>query len=328
MKIAIDLNGGDKAPQAVIKGMLWALKRGYIKADQLCAIGDEQSLLAMHQEKSLRRIDFETATEKVAMADKPREIIKKKDSAMARGLRGIKENRFDAIVSAGNTAGMITLGINILSRLGRGIRPALAAPLPNLQGPCLLIDAGANAHTNALAEDLINFAKMGAIYAKNIWDLNEPKVALLNIGSEDAKGDDTLRLANQQLLDSGLNFIGNIEADKILTSEVNVVACSGIIGNNMLKFGEGVMGIFAKKLGWLWPVLKFWDSRHKDSDHEEVGGAILLGVNGIEIIAHGKAEAPSIANALRAARQEAEIKINTIIATELKDDKDDAENDT
>lgn len=250
MIVAMDLNGGDHAPKAVIKGMELAIINGYVKPEELVGIGTASAIDRAMKEKKLRKVELLECPEIILMGDGKNEIIKKKESTIAVGLRGVRDGEYDAFVSAGNTAAMVIWGALILSRLKRGLSPAIAVPLPNEQGPCLLLDAGA-IH-NATSEDLANCALMGTIYAERVWQINNPVVRLLNIGHETGKGNDSLKQGHQLLLDlhqqDMINFGGNIEGDEIFIEPANVIVCSGEIGNNTIKVAEGVKKLMEKNL--------------------------------------------------------------------------------
>ncbi|MFA5124908.1 MAG: phosphate--acyl-ACP acyltransferase [Patescibacteria group bacterium] len=318
LNIAIDLNGGDKSPHNIIKGIQLALKLGYVKPEELLAVGTEATVALAKKNKKLNGLSFLCCSERIEMSDNKEQIRKKKDSTIARGVRLLKNTSegAEAFVSAGNTGAMVLWGTIILGRIKRGLQPAIAVPLPNECGPCLLLDSGA-IH-NAQAIDLVNCALMGSIYAKEIWGLEQPIIKLLNIGSESGKGNDTLKLADELLKQqNGLNYQGNIEGDRIFTEPVNVIVCPGEIGNNTIKVAEGVMKLIKDKLGFIWKIFSFLYGHHKKTDHEEIGGAILLGVDGIEIIAHGKSQPLAIANAIRRAKMEATADILSKIKTGL-----------
>jgi len=319
MKIAIDLNGGDYAPKAVIKGIELAVKMGYCSLTEIIALGTTGAIKLAQQEKKLTGLKFFECQEEIEMHEKAMEIVKKKFSTIAHGTTMVKEGKADAFVSAGNTAAMVICGVRNLGRIKRGVSPAIAVPLPNDHGPCLLLDAGAI--PNASAADLNNCAIMGSIYAKRIWGLDQPIVRLLNIGREIGKGNDTLKLAGQLLTEAdsngSINFQGNIEGDRIFTEQANVIVCPGELGNNTLKVAEGAVKLIQSKLGWIWKVISFVYVHHRRTDYQEVGGAILLGVNGVEIIAHGKSKPLAIANAIRRAKLEVEAGIVQAITDEI-----------
>lgn len=322
MKIAIDLDGGDHAPKAVIKGIEMALKLEFVKPAELIILGTTEAVLLMQRERKLRYLANHFCEQTIEMHDSMPEIIKKKKSAIASGLKLVKQGKADAFVSAGNTGAMVIWGNYYLQPLKRRLAPAIAIPLPNQSGPCLLLDAGA-IH-NASDIDLLHCAIMGSIYAKKIWGIELPIVRLLNIGREEAKGNETLKSANRLLSDlhqqGRINFQGNIEGDKIFIEPANVIVCPGELGNNTLKVAEGAINLIQSKLGLIWTIFTFFYTHHKRTDYKEIGGAILLGVNGIEIIAHGKSQPRAIANAIRRAKLEVETDITSAIKAEIADE--------
>lgn len=318
LKIAVDLNGGDKSPSNIIKGVQLALKLGYIKPEELLLAGTGETVAFAQKNKKIGGLSFLICPEKIEMSDDKEQIRKKKNSTIVGGIKLLKNTNegVGAFVSAGNTGAMVLWGTIILGRIKRGLQPAIAVPLPNERGPCLLLDSGA-IH-NAQAADLVNCALMGSTYAREIWKLERPIIKLLNIGKESGKGNDTLKLADELLKQqSDLNYQGNIEGDKIFTEQVNVIVCPGEIGNNTIKVAEGVMKFIKDKLGFIWKIFSFLYGHHKKTDYEEIGGAILLGVDGILIIAHGKSQPLAVANAIRRAKMEITADILSKIKNEI-----------
>lgn len=334
-KIVVDCDGGDKAPKAIIKGIKTAINKGFVNPEEILVIGTENSINQLRQQGRLFRlfnylgqknqfsqkiaktlqgfnffidvlaqVNVLVCDEAIEMDDDRQQIIKKRNSsAMALGIKLIKKQQADALVSAGNTAGMVILGSFILGRYTSDLKPAIAVPLPNDSGPCLLLDAGA-IH-RATPQDLLNCAIMGSTYAQNMWGIKKPTIRLLNIGSERGKGNEDLKMT-QEIFENNqsINYCGNIEGDKIFVEPANVIVCSGEIGNNTIKVAEGVVNLVKEKMGWFWTIISLFWNHHKRADHKEIGGSILLGVKGTLIIAHGKSDSLSIANAIRRAKQE------------------------
>lgn len=340
--IVVDLDGGDKAPEAIIRGIKKAINEGFIEPQEIIAIGTKEAVVKFEQRswltKNLSWISFFKnplegvlvleCVDKIEMDDDPKTCLRKnRSSAMGNGINMIKNNKASALVSAGNTAGMVTLGAIILGRLGKNLKPAIAVPIPNDAGPCLILDAGA-IH-RASAEDLLNCAIMGSIYAEMMWQITNPSVKLLNIGRETGKGNQDLKEAEGLLLDNShrqladgswegrLNFQGNIEGDAVFSEPANVIVCSGEMGNNTIKVGEGVLNLIKNKMGIVWKAISFFWNHHKRSDYKEVGGAILLGVKGVLIISHGKSDSMAVANAIRRAKQEVRAGIVQKIAEKI-----------
>ena len=247
------------------------------------------------------------AEDKINMSDSAIESRKKKLSTIYQGILGLANKKFSAFVSMGNTAGIIAIALEQLKRITE-VRPAIAVPLPNVNGPCLLLDAGALHSVKPSA--LLDYAHLGLIYVKNVWGLKRPIVKLINIGEESNKGDLLLTSAYELLAqDSLINFGGNIEPDRIFTEPVNIIICPGLLGNLIIKTGEGVLDYLRVKLGSFWKILSFFYQHQKYIDNKKIGGAICLGFDGIVIIGHGKSDAWAVANALYRAQLEIEINI-------------------
>lgn len=303
--IAVDLDGGDKAPDAVIQGIRLAIRCGFVKPKQIRALGTDKAV--SRAQKILRDTPCLEAGEKIEMGDSAIEAIRKKRSSIHQGLIGVANGDFAAFVSMGNTAGVMAVALKNLRRIG-DIRPGIAVPLPNALGPCLLLDAGAMHYVKP--EALVHYARMGSIYAKSVWSIKNPVVRLVNIGEESCKGDSSLKSAYSLLSQvDWINFGGNIEPDRIFVEPVNVAVCTGLIGNTIIKTGEGVLNYLSAKFGPLWKIMSFFHAHHKRMDAKEIGGAICLGFDGIVIIGHGKSDAMAVANAIRRARLEIEADI-------------------
>ena len=323
MRIAIDLDGGDRGAKTVVSGIKAAIKNGWVSPEQITALGTPESLAVL-----LRRtheVSGIECTEEIAMGEALTPAILHRNCAIVTGIKGVRDGRFDAFVSAGETKAVVGLGKTLLSNGNKKLKPAIAVPLPTISGKCLLVDAGAI--IDPRAEDLLHNAQMGCIYVSRVWGIEDPRVGILNIGEEKTKGNDVIRQAHQLLRQSGLNFVGNgnIEANDIFRGVVDVVACSGHDGNIVLKAGEGIVEMLFTKfraklkkhplaylaLPILWPFLR---DLKKDLSYDEIGGANLLGVRGCLIICHRRANQKPIANAIRTAVEEIDANVNTAIA--------------
>lgn len=303
--IAVDLDGGDKAPDAVIQGIRLAIKCGFVKREQIRALGTDKAV--SRAQKILKDTLCLEAGEKIEMGDSPLEAIRKKRSSIHQGLIGVANREFAAFVSMGNTAGVMAVALKHLDRIG-DIRPGIAVPLPNVMGPCLLLDSGAMHYVKP--EALVHYARMGSIYAEHVWGIKNPVVRLVNVGEESCKGDSSLTSAYSLLSRvDWINFGGNIEPDRVFVEPVNVAVCNGLIGNTIIKTGEGVLNYLGAKFGPIWKIMSFFHAHHKRMDAKEIGGAICLGFDGIVIIGHGKSDAMAVANAIRRARLEIEADI-------------------
>jgi glycerol-3-phosphate acyltransferase PlsX len=315
-RVAVDALGGDNAPGEVILGALEAAATGTEVVLYGPAGLDTQGLPLVE------------TTDVIEMADKPAEAVRAKpDSSLVAAVRGVAAKDADAVVSAGNTGAMLAAGLLHLRRLPGVMRPAIAVPIPARQGPSVLVDAGANA--DARAEHLLQFAYMGSIFSEEILGVRNPEVRLLSIGEEDEKGNQ-LTLEAHQLLrdDSGLNFQGNAESRDLLRGAADVVVTDGFTGNIALKLIEGTIRelldalreeITATATGKLGGALIRPAARRLRTklDPDTYGGAYLLGLRGLAVIAHGSSGRTAIANAIRLAARGVEHRVVERLAERL-----------
>lgn len=313
--IALDAMGGDFAPFQTVKGAVEAAESS--PDIQLVLVGREddiQTELAKYsQVTSLKNIQIVHASEVVSMSDPPSiSFRKKKDSSIQVALRLVREGKADAFVSAGNTGACMAAATLILGRISNVDRPAIATVFPTNKGPVLLLDMGAT--VDSRPQNLLQFAGMGLAYAELVLGIKKPRLGLLNIGEEVEKGNQLTQAAYELLKTAFPNFIGNIESKFILKHVADVIVCDGFVGNSVLKFGESIVETFMQYfkeerrksflsvigLLLLYPAFKRFK---KIYDYEETGGAPLLGVNGVSIIAHGSSSSKSICNALKTAVQ-------------------------
>lgn len=308
MKIIIDTLGADKGPQEVIKGAIDAMNEFDI---EIVFVGDkeyiESELKSHTYEKS--RVSILNATEIIENTDEPALAIRrKKDSSMVVAMNALKDGLGDGLVSAGSTGALLAGGIFIVKRIKGIDRAALASVYPTLEGTSFLLDMGANVECKP--EYLKQFGLMGAVYSKEILGIENPRVGLINIGTEEGKGDSLRKEAYDLLKDSELNFIGNYEARDVMTGKCDVMVCDGFTGNIILKTTEGIamslggalkesiMSGFTSKIAGL--LLKPELKKMKDNlDYREYGGAPLLGIKKPIIKAHGSSDALAIKNAIR-----------------------------
>ncbi len=310
MKILLDAMGGDYAPDAVIKGAVRASKE--IEAE-IILIGNEEMI--NHKVKEFygkdtlseltNKITIKHTTEQVEMEDIPTHAIKtKKDSSMVVGFNMLKQNEGDVFISAGNSGALLTGATLLLGRIKGIDRPAIAPILPAYKRRFLLMDAGAN--TNCKPMNLVQFAQMATIYLKNTLGIEKPKVGLLNIGTEETKGNDLVKetylLLKEQGEKYGINFIGNIEGRDAFSGEVDIVLTDGFTGNVFLKTTEGVgkmvkanlLDGFKKNILTLLsalPALPVIKQFAKTMDYKIYGGALFLGVKKPVVKAHGSSDA-------------------------------------
>lgn len=308
MKIALDAMGSDNAPSVELEGVHLALEEN--PNLKIILVGQEELLKDANQ-KFPERVEILPAPDVVTMHESPGDALKKKrNSSIAKGIELLRNKKIEGFVSAGNTGAVMAFALSILENIPGVHRPTLATFFPTLRGTTVVLDVGAN--VDPKPSNLLQFATMGSIVASHILKKANPTIALLNIGKESQKGNELTQLAFKLLEQSGLNFIGNIEPNEIFKGSADVVVCDGFVGNVMLKFGEGMYEAISVTLKeylesetkyrmrrWLSkPVLTEFISR---MDYEEQGGAMLLGVNGTVVCAHGRSRPKAIKNAINTA---------------------------
>jgi glycerol-3-phosphate acyltransferase PlsX len=326
MRIAVDAMGGDYAPGEVVKG---ALKAAEVYPDlHIILVGQKDKVISCFTGPKPERVEIWEASDVIEMNEHPAGAIKKKkDSSIVVATRLVKEGKADALVSAGNTGAQMAAALLGLGRIKGISRPAIATVLPTLRQGKLLIDVGAN--PDAKAENLLQYGLMGSIYAEIILGINKPGVALLNIGSEEGKGNEVVQAAYELFKQSDLNFIGNVEGRDIPYGKADVIVCDAFVGNIVLKTIEGMASSLfqlikekitsdpVRKLGALLvkPGLK---EIARALDYEQYGGAPLLGVSGTSVICHGSSKEKAIFNAVRVAKECVEEGIIDKIKNELE----------
>jgi glycerol-3-phosphate acyltransferase PlsX len=307
MRIAVDAMGGDEAPSVVVEGALRALERAPIEV-QILLFGPEEDVqreLDAQDRAAGQPIQVVDAPEVIGMGEAPGTAVKKKQrSSIHRGLGAVKEKQADAFVSAGNTGAIMAASLFILGRVPGVERPTIIGYFPTFEGSCLVTDIGSN--VDCKPEHLVQFAQMSSIYARHVFENDDPTVALLNIGEEPGKGNEQAKATYELLQDTpDIHFRGNIEGGDIFTHAADIVICDGFVGNVLLKFGESVttvlprlaqqemqrQGLAAKEQQMVGRVLK---GVKKGFDPEERGGAPLLGVNGHVLVGHGRSTARAI----------------------------------
>jgi phosphate acyltransferase len=308
-RIAIDAMGGDKGPREVVLGTVQAHEK--YPDIELILVGraeELEPLLAEHGDKA-KGIKVVHASEVVSMEDSPMDAIRgKKDSSVNRSVNLVATGQADAIMSPGNT-GAVVASATFQLRLLKGVRrPGIAVSIPTSRGVTMVIDVGANVYPKP--EHLCQYAAMAGVYSHLIWNVEKPRVGLLNIGSENAKGTGLVRQVHEQLSRSNLNFVGNLEGYDLWDGNYDVIVCEGFVGNVLLKVSEGLWPALLKQVSkslkkhmgesageWTKAISELL-TRY---DYAEYGGAPLLGVNGICIICHGSSEAKAFMNAIRLA---------------------------
>jgi phosphate acyltransferase len=329
-RIALDAMGGDHAPQATVAGALLALAE--MDASHTVQLVGQSQAIQRELERQLARdaalarlrdrLAIVEAPQVIEMTDKPSAVLRAKaSSSMAVGLKLQPAGSSDAFVSAGNTGAQMAASTLIL-KLHEGLtRPAISTVFPTANHPVVVLDSGANVDCDA--EELVQFARLGATYAEDILGRKNPAVGLLSIGEEAEKGNAAVKEAHQALRSSDLNFQGNVEGRDILTGAtergpIDVVVCDGFVGNVLLKFYESVppmvLAVLARS-GMDPGQLRRAFS--KEFDYSEHGGAPLLGVKGVSIISHGKSSPNAIKNAILVALRAVESRLNEHIGRRL-----------
>ena len=327
MRIVVDAMGGDHAPQVVVKGSLAAVKEYDL---EIILVGDQPKIQALLKKAKYtgKRISIQHTTETIEMCEPAATSVRRKrNSSIVVGLNLVKEAKADAFVSAGNT-GAVVCAATLELRLLPGIeRAGIGIITPTLKGISMIIDVGAN--IDPKPTQLLQYGIMADAYCKNILNKSNPSVGLLNIGEEEKKGTEFIREAYGLLEKSKLNFVGNVEGKDLFSGKCDIIVCDGFVGNVALKVSESAaesMQIFLKRhlLSNIWgkiglifmmPSLKRFK---KEIDYAEYGGALLLGINGVVIIGHGRSNKKAIKNAIRVAKEEVERQVNTKILEAIR----------
>ncbi|MDO8686432.1 MAG: phosphate acyltransferase PlsX [Clostridiales bacterium] len=331
MRILVDAMGGDKAPNDIVAGCIDAINvsEGY----DILLIGNEAIIEKILREKKFTnpRLKIYNAEEAILNEDQPTKAIKeKKDSSMVVGFRLLKQKQGDVFISAGNTGALMTGSLLLLGRIKGIDRPALAPVIPTKEGGAMIIDAGLN--TMCKPVNYQQFAKIGSIYMREMFDVRAPRVGLINVGSEERKGNENIKQAYSRLSGSDINFVGNIEGRHIPDGKVDVAVCDGFVGNVLLKFLEGVGSfifdglnrVYSKNLLSKLSALAVRNELRqfkKRLDYEEYGGTPILGVDGTVIKCHGSSNAKTIKNAIIKAYKYAKSSVLEQIRKEFKDFK-------
>jgi phosphate acyltransferase len=329
MRILVDVMGGDLPPRELVAGGVTAGRHHSLDVIFVGDAGSVRAALAEHGETLGGRFDVLPSSQIIRMDDPPvRAVREKKDSSLVLGLEALKAGHADAFVSPGNTGAVVAGSLFTLGRIPGIPRPGLLAVLPSLRSQdFLVLDVGAT--SDCAPEHLQAFALMGATYARSVLGIAEPSIGLLNIGEEDTKGN---RVSNETfavLRDGPLSFAGNVEPHRLLTERpVDVVVCDGFVGNIFLKSIEGGIAAFSTllkrsvvrsaitKAGAFLLRRSFADMR-KVFSYKRRGGAPLLGVNGVVVIAHGRSDAEAIGGAIDVARRQAAAGLGQRLATGL-----------
>ncbi|MCP4153479.1 MAG: phosphate acyltransferase PlsX [bacterium] len=329
MKIAIDAMGGDAAPEVVIRGVV-----------DYCKDNNDCDLILVGKEKEIRReikknrIDFPDsveiidAHEAILMREHFFSYWKKREkTSIKKAIDLVKQNKADAMVSAGNTGAVTAIAKTVLGTMKSIERPALALMIPTLKGNSLLVDAGAN--VDSKPKNLAQFALMGKVYLENVVGIKNPRIALMSIGEEEVKGNELTKATYHLLKAMDINFIGNMEGHDVYFGEADLIVTDGFTGNVTLKVAEGVadmmlsmlkreiMSNMLAKVGFFFLKSSLKRIRKK-MDYTEYGGALLLGVNGIVIIGHGGSNRKAIKNAIHLSKKFISENVLDKISTEME----------
>ena len=325
MKIAIDAMGGEYAPQAVVEGAIQAAEKS--KAE-LVLVGDKKAIeKELSKYRRFPAISVYPSSQVIEMHDSPSiSIRRKKDSSIVKAVKLAKEGKIQAVVTAGNTGAAVAASVLSLRTLKGVDRPAIAIPLPTRQGVSVLLDVGAN--VDCKPRHLFQFGVMGEVYVRHILKKRNLRIALLNIGEEETKGNTLTKSAYKLFRNKDLNFIGNIEGRDLFSGKADVIVCDGFVGNIILKVSESLERIFKEflreeiskeivsKIG-AYLMGSAFKGMKKKTDYSEYGGAPLLGINGVCIIAHGSSSAKAIKNAIFVAEKFIDYEINRHIVENI-----------
>jgi glycerol-3-phosphate acyltransferase PlsX len=324
MRIAVDVMGGDHGCGVVVAGVKQALQ-AFPNITELHLVGDQAEITSAlsHSQCHDSRLQVHHASEVLTMQDKPAVAVRrKKDSSIVRAMELVKEGKADAVISPGNTGGILAAALFGLGRLPGIDRPGIATVIPAQENDFILLDAGANIDCKPI--HLLHYAVMGSIYAREILRCEKPRVGILSVGTEDTKGNELSLEAFRLCQQIDLNFIGNVEGYDLFKNRVDVVVCDGFVGNIVLKTIEGIAkGMMSwlkleltrnpkRQLGALLAKSAFLTIKRR-MDPDACGGAPLLGLNGNVMKAHGSAKERAIMNAIRVTTETIQHNVNQVI---------------
>ena len=312
VRIAVDAMGGDHAPDAIIEGVIESVRdHSPDKNFKIVLVGKEKEIhkeLRKYKHINQDRIEIINARDEISMKEHFLSYWRRREeTSIKKAIDLVKNKQAQAMVSAGNTGAVMALSKTILGSIKSIDRPALGVMIPTLRGSSLMVDVGANADSKP--HNLAQFALMGKVYLENVCGLKNPKVALMSIGEEEAKGNELTKASYNLLKAMDINFIGNVEGKDVYVGEADLIVTDGFTGNVTLKVSEGVVDVMLSmlkreimsnifsKIGFFF-LKKSLKRIKKKMDYEEYGGALLLGVNGIVIIGHGRSNAKAIKNAI------------------------------
>lgn len=330
IRVAVDAMGGDNAPTVVVEGALRAARQAKESSLRILLHGPRARLEAALGNSCAPAIEIVDAPEVIGMAETPVAAVRAKPrSSIHLGLKGHREGRSDAFLSAGNTGALVAASQFILGRLPQVARPSIPAYYPTTEGVCLVLDVGSN--MDSKPEHLLQFAQMGSAYSRCLLNVEDPAVGLLSVGEEPGKGNDLVKGAHRLIRGAeNFRFVGNVEGHDIMHHGADVVVCDGFVGNVILKLGESIMTalpelilqeITAQNLS---PDLmdafrQVFRGLHERFNPEDYGGGSpLLGVNGAVFVLHGRSSARAVERCILMAARAARLELTTAIARALK----------
>ncbi len=324
-RVAIDAMGGDDAPGVVVDGAVLAVEEF---GAEVVLVGQKDAIEEQLSRRASKAPSLSVvgASQVVTMDEAPSTAVRKRDSSMKVAFELMKRDEVQAVVSAGNSGAMMAVGMLVMGALPQIARPAILAVVPGLLKGTVIIDAGAN--VDCKPRQLLQFGIMGSVYAQHVLAISNPRVGILSNGEEASKGNELTRAASEQLASAAVNYIGYVEGRDIFNDTVDVIVCDGFTGNVALKTMEGVAGFagevlksaFRKSLPSRFGYIlarKSLREAYRRLDYAEYGGAPLLGLDGVAIIAHGGSSAVAIKNAIRLAMQSVSHNVNGHISDAL-----------
>jgi glycerol-3-phosphate acyltransferase PlsX len=327
VRIALDVMGGDHGPVELVSGALQAVAQLHLEVTLIgdADLIDKQLQVAGGSNSGIRVVH---TSQTISMHETPFDAVrKKKDASIVVAFELLKNNKVDAVVSAGNSGATMAAAIRMLGRLKNISRPGIASVFPTLKKPLVMMDVGAN--VDCRPKHLFQFGVMGSAFSRVLCAIEKPRIGLLSIGEEGGKGNLLVKGAHDLFQDSTLNFIGNVEGRDIFHGDVDVIVCDGFVGNVCLKVSEGLgeailtmlksemSKSLTARLGYGLARRAFTNFR-KRVDYAEYGGAPLLGLNGIGIVCHGRSNALAIKNAIKVAAEMVRNKVNDHIIRMLE----------
>ncbi|MBM3500835.1 MAG: phosphate acyltransferase PlsX [Armatimonadetes bacterium] len=328
MRIAVDAMGGDRAPDEIVAGALDSCEE---PGHELILVGQPDAIRACTAGRKFpaERVEVRPAAGVVGMGESPASSLKRRETSIAVAVQLVRDGEAQAVVSAGNSGAFMAHATLRLATIEGVERPAIAIVVPALAGPRVLLDAGANA--SCRPEHLVQFAHMGAVYARDVLAIPNPRVALMSIGEEASKGSGLTKAAHRMLSDlgEGLNFVGNVEGDTVFADVADVVVCDGFTGNVFLKTAEGtaealmeglraaITSSLRAKLG-AFLIRGALGKFRRLFDYATYGGALLLGVNGICVVGHGRSDARAVKAAISVAKRAVETRVVEEIAASCR----------